>query len=228
MKIVSIEIGRATQPVVPDEMKPLGGSYVPENIRLVADRYGFAAQPSYDDTLSGGAKFGGGRLISAAKKINISELIIFSNAIQVSTNNTTDADYVLDDILAWAKSMLGYREPQTKLPRLYESHIIVDFERDVDRILIPFESLRVGFGGALTSTYGLQLPITLTSFGVGADPLQIAAQMPPPFPGVLKPEFGLVRRLNHPYTEKRFFSLAPLQTEAHIVLLQEFESALPI
>jgi len=226
MKVIATEHGRSTQAVNPDEARPLSGTYFQESSRLVTERYGFSVQPTYDDMVKGGAKYAHGRLISGNKKVNIAELVVYSNAIQITTSTTADSDYVLDDVIAWGKSAIGYREGETRLPRLYESAIIVDFERNVDSIIAAFDGLRKGFHEALIATYGLDSPITLSSFGVGVDPLQVAAQMPPPFPGVLKPEFGLVRRTNHPYMANRFFALAPIRTETHVTLLEEFERAL--
>lgn len=226
MKVVSSELGRSSYLFVPDEVRPAGGVYVQESVRLICERYGFGGLPPLQEALNSPIKFTHGRLIGGSKKLNISELVIYSNAIQASAANTADADYIVDDILAWAKSTLGYREPQTKLPRLYESNLVVDFERQVDRLLYPFKALQSELQKALAATYGLQLPIAITSFGIGADPLSVAGQLPPPIPGVLKPELGLVRRINHPYSENRFFSSAPFQTDVHIALLEQFEAAL--
>jgi hypothetical protein len=227
MKVITTELGRSTQLVIPDEVRPLANSYFPESVRLVTERYGFSAQPSYSDAVAAGAKFRGGRLIGANKKINITDLTIFSNGIQATATNTSDSDYILDDVIRWAESALGFRQSQTRLSRLHESHIVVDFERQVDALLGIFEKLRGDFATALAGAYGLRAPIALSGFSISADPLQVAAQLHPTYLGVLSPEFGLVRRLAYPYSGNRFFSTAPLRTEAHIALLEEFEKALP-
>ena len=54
---------------------------------------------------------------------------------------------------------------------------------------------------------------------LGMDPLHI--------PGILKPSpLVLERRLNHPHDEEIYFSDAPLPSEIHFEVLQQFENAL--
>ena len=227
MKIISIEVGRSTQLLIPDEVRPLANTYFPEMVGLLTERYGFSVQPSYSEAIAAGAKFVGGRLIGANEKINIIDLTVFSNGIQVSAANTSDSDHILEDIILWAENTLGYRPLQTLIPRLHESHIVVDFDNRADALIGIVEKLKSGFEKALAGAYGLQAPISLSGFSIGADPLQTNAQLPF-FAGALRPEFGIVRRFNYPYSQNRFFSSAPLRTEAHIALLEELEIALAI
>ena len=51
MKIISIDTGRANQKLNPDEVRPVGGYYVPEAIRLLSDRYGFSQAPTLEDAI---------------------------------------------------------------------------------------------------------------------------------------------------------------------------------
>jgi hypothetical protein len=226
MKLIAVEIARATQVFINEEIRPLSGAYFPESVRLVTERYGFAASPT--DPEASSAKFSTGRLISGTRRINISDATIFQSAVQVTTvTNTDEADYVVDDMMSWAINALAFREPQTIFPRHYESALIVEFDREVDNLLRPFENLRAGFQRSLDSAYDLNSKVSFATFAISSDPLQLAGQLLPPLSNVLKPELGLVRRANAPFSANRFFSLAPLKTEAHRLLLEEFEQAIP-
>lgn len=228
MKLIGVEFARSTQTFIQEEVRPLSGSHFPESTRLLTERYGFAVSPAPGDITGGAARFTGGRLIAGNKRINISDMTVFSNAVQVTTvTNTSDADFIIDDIMSWSINSLGFREPQTKYPRMYESALVVEFDKSADKILAPFEKLRVSFQRELKNLYNVTVPAQLMSFGLGVDPLLAATQLFPPMSAVLKPEFGIVRRANAPYAANRFFALAPLKTETHRHLLEEFERAIP-
>jgi hypothetical protein len=228
MKLIAVEIARSIQAFVQEEVRPLSGGYFTEGMRLITERYGFTTSPNPSEPMTGGAKFTNGRLIAGSRRINISELIVFSNALQATTvTNTSDADYIIEDIFAWAVSALGFREPQTHFPRLYESALIFEFEKPMEHFIRPFENIRLALERNLATLYGLNTSVAFSSFGMGVDPLQVAGQLLPPLPLAFKNEFGLVRRTNVPYSSDRFFSLAPLPTDTHQTLLQEFELAIP-
>ena len=68
MKIITNQGGRAYQKVVPDEVSPIGGYYIPDTMRLISVRYGFSQIPSMEDIKTKGVVFKDGRLIAGANK----------------------------------------------------------------------------------------------------------------------------------------------------------------
>jgi hypothetical protein len=45
MQLISTELGKVVQLFVPDEIRPLSGLNIPDFIRLIQERYGFAKVP---------------------------------------------------------------------------------------------------------------------------------------------------------------------------------------
>jgi len=228
MRLIGIDIARSTQLFVQDEVRPLSGTYFPESARLVTERYGFTVSPAPADALSGGAKFTGGRLIAGSKHVNIADMTIYSNAVQVTTiTNTADSDFVIDDVMSWSISALGFRRPMTIFPRMYESALIVEFEKDTSALIEGLNILSNSYREQFANLYNLDAPTALVSIGIGIDPLVAARHLPPPIPTLLKTEFGLVRRTNILYESERFFAVGPLKTDTHRQLLEQFERAIP-
>lgn len=218
MKIISIEGGRAAQSFVPDEISPPAGLYLPELIRLVSDRYGFASQPSVESATKQGAKFGQGRLIAGSKKINITELGIYNDAAHADTKNTTDSDFVLEDIINWARQTFTFREPLTVISRKYESAIVVEFEKKIGGALRAFENIGRSVAGALREAYGVNANIDIARIAFASD-------ITPSYE-LHRSDFLLERRIGRPYSENRFYSVAPVRTEVHLNLLETFEREL--
>lgn len=228
MKLIGVEAAKSIQVFVNEEVRSISGGYFPESVRLITERYGFSTSPNVNEAMAGGAKFTNGRLIAGARRINIFELIVYNNAIQVTTQtNTEDADYIVEDMSTWSMSTFGLRAPQTSFPRIYESALVIDFDRDPDGLLRTFQKLVASLGRSLSTLYGIHASVNLAGFGMGVDPMYLVGQLPPPVPAILKNEFSLVRRTNAPYAGNRFFSLAPLPTDAHRDLLEEFERGIP-
>lgn len=217
MKVLSIEVARATQFVLRDEVSPPGGNYLPEAFRLVTERYGFAIQPSFQDMATVGAKFQQGRLIAGSKKINVIELGFFNDGIAAATlTDTDDADFVIDDAMTWAQHALRFRAPVTKLPRWYSSGVVIQFnDGAVGQIVSVLEKTKRLFDAQLKDLYPWTFNSTFARIGLGSDPAA--------YPQHFKSEFFIERRINVPYENGMFFSSAPLKTTAHIALLESFE-----
>jgi len=226
MKIISIEAARVTEMFVSDEVKPTGGLYMPDLIRLFSERFGFIHRPSLD-RVQAGAEFKGGMLAIGKKKINILDLTVFNNAITINTPNSQDTEIVLEDTLAWAQKTFHFRVPQTPSPiTFYESQMVVDFDHAIDKKLALFKNLKNAFESQFETVYHVPTPAHISGFFIGVDPQQLPATLVPFCAQVLKPNMTIERRLGFPYTQNRFFSLAPFSTDAHTQLLETFEKLL--
>lgn len=224
MKILSTEMGRVIQFFAPEEVRPTRGLYLPELIRLVGERYGCAVVPTVADLLKPGASaiFRQGRLVSGDRTINIAELGVHNDAIAVTAElNTSDVDFVLQDVWAWAKNALGLREPTTKRLKLYESHLAVEFSSSIDDALMMFENVREGLHGAIRDIYNQDLPVNFNRITFSIDPfVQVQAQLQP-----VRTELWIERKMGTPYSQNRYFSACGLPTNVHASLLERFEVA---
>ena len=217
MRFVAPGIGRVGRGFVTDEIVPQTGIHMPDLIRLVAERYSFGIRAELADIAKAGATFEQGRLISGNKKLNIQNLAIHSDGIWVTAADTQSAEFILDDVITWAWEAFGFREPITPPVPVFESHVIVEFERSIESALKIFDDLKEAFEAALRNTYERDIPVHLSRIGVGGDPLSVS------YP--LKSEFVIERRIGRPFSENRYFSLAPLPTPAHIALLERLEQS---
>jgi hypothetical protein len=220
MNVISKDVGRTTQLFVPDEIQPTKGMYLPEMIRMVAERYGFAESPSVEATMKQGAIFKQGRFIIGGNKFNISDMGVFNDGVIVSASDTKDSEYILDDVLMWLKDTFGIREPKTIIPKTFFSQVVVELESSVEDALRILDKVRKLFHQSMQATYkGIEIPVAgLSSIGIGIDSKNI--------PGIQEPIFSLQRRVGRPYAENRYFCSAPLKTEDHLELLAVFADAI--
>ena len=218
MKIISNEAGRARQMLVADEVHPIGGYYLTETIRLVAERYGFSQTPSFEDAQKTGAVFKDGRLVSGTKKINIQEIGYLNDGIYAIAQDTTTADFILDDLLTWAEQAVGLRPSITKIPRQYDNAAVVEFESDIEKRLDIFNELISSYNEMLASLYNEAVSVSLYQIGFAFDSLEANL--------LVNTKFTIERRIGLPFSSNRYYCIAPLKTEMHIELLEKFEGAL--
>jgi hypothetical protein len=174
--------------------------------------------PSLEVAMREGAKFKLGSSMVGGKRINIPEMGIFNDGITVGTFHTDDSEHVLEDATEWARRTFGLREPVTHKPRIFDSHVVVEFESSIDDALTAFSKIKGEIGSAMEGTYNksFNVGIQRLDFGIPiSDPNQV-------------PRGGLLieRRIGYPFDSNRFYSLAPLRTEIHLELLQSLEGAL--
>jgi len=215
MKLIDVQLGRVTQLHLADEVRPLKLPYYPDALRLVVERYGFVTHSLNEEAITKGAKFQHGRLAGERDTIPIVELAFFNDGIVVTARDTTAAEQILDDVIAWSTDTFGRRPPLTKRPKIFWSNVIVEFDHSVDAGLSILDRANALFRTALHETYGITYDTALTRLAFGNDPGK-------PVPEI-KPDFILERRADFPVSSNRYFCAAPLKTEALLELLQVFD-----
>jgi hypothetical protein len=219
MNLVSYEFGQALQFIRMDEVRPFSGLYLPDVIRIVAERYRFITVPTDIATANTtGVKFGTGVISLAGRQIAVTSLGIYNDGLLVETKNTDDADLVIDDLILWAVATFGFREPQKHTPRKHGSNLVVDFDASIDRFLSNFGLVAGLFESAVKAAQGIEIETHLTRLAIGADPQDGLPAKPT--------TFFIEVRLNTPFAEKRYFSGAPLTSDAHLELLAKIEKVL--
>ena len=203
---------------IADEVQPIGGHYLTDTIRLITERYGFSRTPSIEDTKTMGAVFGGGRLVSGTKKINIQEIGCLSDGFYATAQDTTTADFILDDLLTWAEQTVELRPFITKIPRKYDNAAVVEFEADIEKHLGIFNELISSYNEMLAGLYNEAVSVSLYQIGFAFDSLEVNLSV--------NTNFTVERRIGLPFSSNRYYCIAPLKTEMHIELLEKFERAL--
>jgi hypothetical protein len=219
MKLVGYELGQVLQIIRMDEMRALSGAYVPDLLGAIKDRYRFIGTP--DLTVAGlaeGMKFEIGTFNKSDRQIAIKSLGIYTDGILVGCWNTEDADFITDDLLDWSIKTFGLRRPTTRIPRKYVSHVIVDFDASIDRLVLAFSTIARTYEAALETETGTKTDIHLNKFVLSSDP---ASGTPP-----TQTSFSIEPRVNVPYADMRYFSTAALTTAGHLKFLAALEEAL--
>lgn len=223
MKILGVETGRVTLLVDIVEFGEAEGFSAVELFEAARQRYGFAIfpkMPTQSDRQES-FRFEHGRVPSLGVSVKLFEIHPFG--IVVEANTTEAADAFLDDILAWGEEEFKFRRADHASMRVYASTLVVQFENDVTRILDKWRDFTKMVSAALRDVYKIDLKVQLSKIGMRPDP----QAMTPRMSGLLA-EFSLERRLFAPFADEKYYSAAPLPTEAHIELLKGIENAILI
>jgi hypothetical protein len=172
-----------------------------------------SAIPSPKYSCSGSPQFQTGRLTVGNKTINVQELAVFSDGVVVTSFHTDDAEFILKDLFDWAKGVFGFRNPETEKPRIFESHIVVEFDRSIDPAMRAFDRVRHEVAKSVEDTYRIKTPI-------GYHRVDLSAPMRPQLE-IGRPSLVIERRVDYPFEANRFFSTSSFRTERHLELLQE-------
>ena len=211
MRLISSEFGQSLQLVVMDEIRPLhGGIFLPDLVSEIVQRYRFATPPAHVDPAQS-VKFQTGVLEVVDVTIPVVSLELYHDGVVVGSRNTEDADAILDDFVSWSTHRFKLREPITKIPRSYLSSIVVTIEDSLDGFVSQFQQI----SGLLSKAFGSNGELHLTRLSIGPLP---PGQLP------FRTTWNIEPRTDQPFVPNRYFSSAPLPTNAHVALLGELEN----
>lgn len=224
MKFITSLFGTVALHVSGDEATPEHGISNRDLIEFLASTYQFSVRPNIPPGVPPIAiptfTFQSGIMTTADKKWPIVQLAIVADGHVVTAQNTDIADAVLDDFMARLDTTFGYRFATAKKHRAYQSNIVIQFDnafeekveamgkievilnREINRPAMPFKIKRLAFG------YGdVEIPtISLEAID--------------------KSDFAIERRVGAPYSESRYYSVAPARTSDHVKILEMIEQAI--
>jgi hypothetical protein len=182
------------------------------------ERYRFTKYPSsatdFDET--GGLVFSGGPFEPREGLLISVDFGVYNDGVLADTRSSTkDTDLFLEDVLSWATKDVQIVFHQEMLRRkLYVSEMHVRTERPLNNINPRLHSFMERLSSLAGS--GHHSPFELASLGFWVESSSAA----------ISPQFQFERQLNTPFSERRYYTRAPLQTEDHLKLLDEFEDLL--
>jgi hypothetical protein len=197
-------------------------AYLPDVIRAIAEKYGFAGYPKNEDIVpsdpSKGLEFIHGQLlIEGHRAVVIDKFTMFNDGLIVDAAlSTDDADLFLKDISTW----LGVQMPLVKPsgPTLYVSQLEVKANFSEESITPP-----------IFRNVGKDIATLLDGYGVTVPKYQsssIAMHYDTSSTSVIQPgQLQIDRRSGFPYDAGIWFTQAPLKTADHVQLLERLESA---
>lgn len=217
MRLSSVLLARVLAFIEPADLNPRGVIYFPELVREIAKHFHFQKYPQTleEHDMAKGVEFLQGR----SAKRTITKFVIWSSVLVLETNsNTDDSKEIIEEFLKWGKEKFNLTfEPG--MIRRYGYISDLAFYSDAP-ILSPSPLLeRIGqkTGKALTDIW--QEPVHYEPFDlkIGHDPLARKWGIAP---------FQITRRAETEFSANKYFSEAPLPTNLHISLLQEYEEGI--
>lgn len=189
-------------------------------ISWLKDYYTFTKYPSsltdIDQTRGSGLVFSGGSFyLREDLPLNV-DLSIYNDGLVGDTrSSTSDTDAFVANVISSAVEKFDLVFHQEMIRRkLYVSELHVRSNRPLSRINPRLET----FTSRLASLMGTQKDARLEPSSIGFWPAEPAPE------GALR--FIFERQLNTSASEQRYYSSAPLQTDDHLQLLNEFEDLL--
>ncbi|MBS0180161.1 MAG: hypothetical protein JSR20_15510 [Nitrospira sp.] len=215
MKLLSVSLARSIWLFPINDLNPRGRSLYFAIFAFLAQKYSFQKFPKTadDSDLQKGIKFEHGEFRGGTNNAVTVNATIYSDGIVVDMRSSTaDADDFLVEALA-AVSQEFYLPPITSFPvkKTYLSEVFVQTEHPLSLLneklgnFAHLLSTKIeGFGETHWETAGITFSIDQ---GI----------QPKPTP------FRFERAGNVSFSDNRYYSVAPLKTEAHLELLNELE-----
>ena len=219
MKLLSIKQARSIWLVYLVDLNPRGRNVL-SLIPLIVAKYKFVQSPAKPEELdlAKGVKFIGGSFHKDQQNDIGIDLTIYNDGFLADTRSSTeDSDAFLDEFLNWISTefdLIPYQEVLRS--KVYVSELWVKTDKSLNALNPKLEK----FAKRITSLIvgHEHHPIAFETSGISfwTDPTVINP------PGA----FRFERLIDAPFSENRYYSAAPLQTDAHLEILTELERIL--
>jgi hypothetical protein len=212
VELAAIHLARSMAFVEPLDLNPHGRVYYPDLVTALVNRYGFKKfpeKPEDFDEVKGvtfvGGKFGG---------VVLEQFVIYRFGLALDTRvSTAESKRLLEEAMIWGKEIGLVLRP---VPRWqYVSQITFHSKALLTCGDSAFTRLADSTSKAVSEVAGENVKYELIFASVDHDPLTRKHPLG---------RFSIQRRENTPFSENKYFSDAPLQTDVHIKLLERFEA----
>jgi hypothetical protein len=215
MQLSAITVARTLAFVESVDLNPHGHASYPELVSGIVEKFGFRKFPQkteeFDETK--GVDFIGGKW----GDIVVEKFTIYNNGLLLDTRvSTKESQRVLLEGLAWAASSFRLKYDAKMIKRwAYLSDLTFYSEHPILKSNSPLSKLVERVQNAAGKTTGDSASWEPTIFTMHSDPVHKKPMYAP---------FTIQRRAESAFSENKYFSEAPLQTDVHINLLEQFEA----
>lgn len=223
MQLLTVIAARAVWLFPLLDINPRGKAVTSELIDWLKATYYFQKYPSspldFDPqtktlTFAEG-KFKSGYEASGKEQYVAIDLSIYTDGVVANTRSSTrDSDKFLDETIRSAVKELNLVYPENIRKKLYYSEIDVRLDRPMHYLNPKLEKLAAKISSVRGDT-------DLTAFEFSG-----VSFLPDPKAQAIVSGFSIERKVNTEWSENRYYSRAPLQTDDHLRLLEEFEGLL--
>ncbi len=216
MKLSAILLARVLGFVELYDLIPRGNIFFPQLVGELVKKFEFQKFPQSADQVDEqkGIEFSDGRI--GDKTIN--RFAIFDTLLVVETREGTDESRrILDQMLLWGKEHFGLKySPDVIKRHAYVSN--VTFYSDAPILgdpESPIGKLGLSVGAEVSKIWNETIKFEPAHLTASYDPLTRKNPMA---------AFSIAYRAEHPFSENKYYSEAPLPTETHIKILEQFEA----
>ncbi len=215
MELSAVILARVLAYVESFDLNPQGKLYFPDVVKALVERYNFQKFPQtleeFDE--SKGVEFYEGR---AGNKV-IQKFVIWNTLLVLETRSSTaDSKQILDEMLTWGVEKFGLNYKSDMIKHFaYISNL--SFYSDVPLLSVnpALTSLATKTSQALSEIWQEPIHYEAVNFQLGHDPTVRKYGVAP---------FSITRRAEAKFSENKYFSEAPLPTDIHIRLLEQYEA----
>src|SRR5260221_3228760 len=208
-----------------EEVSPLSGVQIPKVQALIQSTYQAKPMPAMTLKPPGPGEppplsFGSGQFTDGDTSYSIVQIMFAGNGLMATAQNTEAAGKIMDHLVGLLDSDLGFRLRDAEVQRFYVSALVVKFERNFEDYIAPLHKIKNIVQSATGRVDGIALKrLALGPEGdagpfVSIDPVEYT-------------DFILERRSGSPFSDNRYFTVAPVSTESNLEMLQHIEDAIP-
>jgi len=215
LQLSAVILARALGYIETFDLNPRGQVFFPDIVQEIAQHYNFHKSPKtleeFDD--SKGVEFLEGKIGGRV----IQKFTIWNTLLVVETRSSTaDSKQILEEMLEWGAAKFGLNYHRGMIRRFaYISNLT--FYSDVPLLSVSpaLTKLAKKTTQALSEIWQEPIQYEPVNFVVGHDPMARKYPIAP---------FSITRRAESKFSENKYFSEAPLPTDTHLALLEEFEA----
>jgi hypothetical protein len=214
MEITAILLSRALGFVETADLRPREGLFFPDVAKELVQHCNFQKFPRTFEEGPGsddGAQFFAGKW----NKVVIEKLVFYNDGLLVDTRSgTAESKRIIEELLVWAREKLRtIAGPEIVREWAYVSNLT--FRSDVPLLVTgPIERLAKSITTEISKDTRRETVYEPTGFNIAHDQLLRKHA---------RASFTLQRRAGIPLSDNRYYSEAPLPTETHIALLEQYE-----
>ena len=217
MKLLSVNLARSIWFFPLAELNPRGRHLYQVYLSII-EKYRFTNYPATisEVDFQEGLKIQNGVFERTDKEPVSVSLTIYNEGLLAETRSSTaDTDAFLEDLLNWlARDFNLSYEPGMVRAKIYVSELYIRMDHELKTLNPRLEEFSKELSSKVPGYGEISLEVSGISFWT--DPNKIGRATP----------FRLERHEGMPFKENRYYSMAPLSTELHREMLEEFERIL--
>jgi hypothetical protein len=219
MELLAVRTARLIASLNAEELNPSGRPIAHDYMNAFVERYSFIKRPTTPDEIldsqNKGITFEQGK----HGDVGINRVVLFDWGVVVETSASTDAcAEILQDMLNWGAGRFGLsNRPSLITRRNYVSELVFSSEMSLPSISPQLQSLGREITDLVSSYLGNSLPFETVGISLAIDSTETKQLFTP---------FQIQRLTDTPFSQKKYYSGAPLRTFDHIRLLNQFEAAI--